>query len=112
MDRSILVVLTNPTEGDDDEFNQWYDSTHLGEVLGVDGIVAAQRFRLAPVEGAAPCAHRYLALYELEGEPSAAVEALTRAAGTMKLSPTLDAASAKVWAFTPLGARTAADETG
>ncbi|MCW2914426.1 MAG: hypothetical protein JWN52_2494 [Actinomycetia bacterium] len=60
-----MVALTDPVEGEDDEYNAWYSDTHLGEVLAIDGCVAAQRFRV--VDGTSPGApHRYLAIYEIE----------------------------------------------
>jgi hypothetical protein len=32
-----MVALTDPVEGEDDEYNAWYSDTHLGEVLAIDG---------------------------------------------------------------------------
>ncbi|MGE0408587.1 MAG: hypothetical protein AB7P23_04900 [Amphiplicatus sp.] len=63
-----FVVLANPTEGMEDEFNKWYNETHLKEVLQVPGFVAAQRFKihrpsLLPHQKPA---HDYLAIYEIE----------------------------------------------
>ena len=31
-----LVVLTNPVEGREDEYNEWYSGRHLEDVLAVD----------------------------------------------------------------------------
>ena len=31
MSRHVLMVLTNATEGDDAEFNRWYDEVHFTE---------------------------------------------------------------------------------
>jgi hypothetical protein len=52
MARHTFVVFTNPTEGQEDEYNDWYDNTHLSDVLKVEGFVAAQRFKLADTEPA------------------------------------------------------------
>ena len=35
-DSTIQIVFSNPFEGKDDEFNEWYDNVHLPEVLDGD----------------------------------------------------------------------------
>ena len=88
--RHTYLVLTNAITGTDEEFNRWYDEIHLGDVLQVPGIVAAQRFRAAG--DAATETYRYCALYEIESDDPAAVLAeIQRRAGSdsMQLSPTL-----------------------
>ena len=45
MPRYNLIVLTNPVDGREDEYNDWYTNVHLDDVLKVPGVVAAQRFR-------------------------------------------------------------------
>jgi hypothetical protein len=108
--KSLLLVFSNPTEGREQEFNSWYDSTHVPDVLAVPGVVSAQRYEVAPVEapeveGAPPPppppTHRYLAVYELDrdGDVVMAEFASRIANGEMKLSDTLDFASVglSVW---------------
>lgn len=83
-----LLVLSNPVDGQDDEFNHWYDTVHLPDVLAVDGVVGAERFRL--LSGGR---WRYLAIYSLECDDPAAVEAELKArAGTerMQMSAAFD----------------------
>jgi len=46
VEKYIIAVYSNPTEGNEDAYNQWYSDTHLAEVLQVPGFVAAQRFKL------------------------------------------------------------------
>lgn len=105
MDRHVLVVLTNATEGNDDEFNEWYDNTHLPEVLAVPGFVAAQRFAIGPsMSGFPPSAHRYMALYEIEGDAQAALDALRSGVADMTISPTLDMGSV-AWTYQAIGER-------
>jgi len=67
MAKHVFVVLTNPVEGKEDAYNEWYTNVHLGDVLKVPGIVAAQRFKLSDVQrGEPPFPWRYLALYEID----------------------------------------------
>ena len=67
MARYTFLVLTNPVEGREDSFNDWYTNTHIKDVVNVPGIVAAQRFKLAGAQ-LAPDPHpwAYLALYDVE----------------------------------------------
>lgn len=89
MAKHLLVVFTNAAEGRDDEFNRWYDEVHLGDVLSVEGFVAAQRFELTGMAGSSS-PHRYLALYEIETDDiDAVVERLGASGGTMVLSDAL-----------------------
>ena len=108
MAKQVLVVLSNAVEGTDDEFNRWYTGTHLGEVLKLDGYVAAQRFKLSGGQlGQGDVPYRYFALYEVDTEDPA----LTLLAGirSMDMSPTLDLGRTVAWFYTPVTERVGAD---
>jgi hypothetical protein len=62
-----------------DEFNRWYDEVHLPEMLALDGFVSARRY--APVEDGGP----YIAQYEIEGDPQAAVAGVVAASAEGRL---------------------------
>ena len=86
-----LVVFTQPKPGQEAEYNRWYDEVHLGDVLKVEGFVAAQRFEVATAQigdaaEAAPA--RYLAIYEIEAETLEAALAQLSAALTAWRCPT------------------------
>ena len=67
MQRYSLVVFTNPVEGRDGEYNDWYTNTHLGDVLRIPGVVGAQRFRRSEAQrDNGPFPWGYLAIYECE----------------------------------------------
>src|SRR5690606_29174408 len=61
---------SNAAEGRDEEFNSWYNSVHLNEVLEILGFVGAERFELQPTENDV-MKHRYLAIYEIEADDPA-----------------------------------------
>ena len=101
MARHVFVVFSEPAEGQEAEYNEWYSNQHIFDLLKVPGIVRASRYKL--VEGmttstgpnaspAAPSGQKYLALYEIEAEdPSyipAAISELGRS-GQMPLSTAL-----------------------
>ena len=55
------------------EFNEWYDKTHLPDVLETPGYIRATRYEnIEPSEGEA----KYLALYEVETDD---IDALMKA---------------------------------
>jgi hypothetical protein len=67
MPRYTYVVLTNPVPGRDEEYNDWYTNQHLGDVLDIPGIVAAQRFKLTDKGDVGEKTNfQYLALYEID----------------------------------------------
>lgn len=98
MTDAYLLVFSNPTEGRDDDYNAWYDNIHLPEVLGVEGIVSAERFehtRLGAAEGEET---RYLAIYGVTGDPQAVLDALNAKVGSgeIQMSDALDRPSLRM----------------
>ena len=86
--------FTNPVAGREDEFNAWYDTTHLADLLKVPGILSAQRFRLTEEQRAAgPHPYRYLAVYDCEAESvGSVISELKARSGTerMPISDSMD----------------------
>ena len=70
MARGVYVVRSRPVSADrEGEFNEWYDGTHVPELLSVPGFVAARRFRRAPGAGdTGDGLPEYLAVYEIEAD--------------------------------------------
>ncbi len=67
MPRYQYVVLTNPVEGREDEYNEWYSKTHIREVSQIPGFKSANRYKIVNRPSAkAPLKHQYMALYEME----------------------------------------------
>jgi hypothetical protein len=103
MRRHILVVLTNAVQGCDEQYNTWYDETHLADVLQLDGFVAAHRYKLADAQMLGRGPYEYLAIYEIESDdPQQALDALRAAAPGMTISDALDVKNLAVWTFAPL----------
>lgn len=103
-----LIVLTNPVEGQDEEFNDWYNRRHLQDVLAVDGFVAAQRFAFAPGKLGKEAPYRYLAIYEVEAdsidEAERALLAAAQDESRMPISKTM-AKERATWWFTEIDDR-------
>src|SRR4051794_26899755 len=60
--RGLLLTLTEPPPGMEEEFNAWYDLEHLPERLSIPGFRSARRW----VADRAPGDGKYLATYELD----------------------------------------------
>jgi len=106
MSKYVFVVLSAPVSGGEAEYNRWYDTQHVQDVLKVPGFVAAQRFRLEP-PGDAKSAP-YLAVYEMEtDDPQSALADLNKRAGTpaMPLSEALDLTRVTATLYGALGGK-------
>ena len=96
-----LIVLTNPVEGKEAEYNRWYDEQHVPDVCNVPGFVSAERFEL---HGDGD--HKYLAIYNVETDDiDGAMADLGSRAGTdkMVMSDALDMGTVKMNIFKARG---------
>lgn len=105
MERHLIVVLTEPVEGRDDDYNAFYNKYHVPEVASTKGVIAGQRFRLVDSGRSEGPPHPYLALYEIEGDLDEARAAL--AAGQDGRTPLPDSVSRSNtdWWFTAISER-------
>jgi hypothetical protein len=71
MPKAVMLVFSDPSSPDvQDEYNAWYESTHLPDVFkAIPSVKAATRYRLAdsPPPGA-EMPNRHLAAYEVEAD--------------------------------------------
>ena len=72
MARAILLVYSNCAVDKEQEFNLWYDTVHVPDMLAIDGFIAAQRFKLsgpgpqAINRAGEPTVAQYLVMYEMD----------------------------------------------
>lgn len=106
MSKHVLVVLSKPTEGKAEEYQEWYNNQHLDEVLRIPGFVAATRYELSEhqLEGFTESQHPYLAIYEIDGDPQEALERLHKQveSGEIVLPDAIDVSSIAPWCFSPI----------
>ena len=101
--KHIVVVLTEPTEGREAEYNDYYEKLHLDEVLATTLMTSAQRFKLSCQQGMA-CPLPYLALYEVEADDAKEVLANLNATRAQRVqSDALNRDTAGVWVFSEIG---------
>lgn len=103
--KHLVLVLTEPTENNEDTFNDYYENTHLDEVIASAGWQSAQRFKLVGGAGeSAPLP--YLAVYEAKGEDADDVLAqLNDNRGERQQSKALNKKTGRVWVYEALGPR-------
>jgi len=114
MSRYILVVESAPTKGADAEYNDWYNNTHLGEVLQIKGFTAAQRFAARGEPVAGKSSHPYLAIYEMEtDDPQGVLDALGAGVrnGSIHMSDAIDTGNVSAVLFEPVSERVLAPAT-
>ena len=70
----------------EDEYNRWYNDQHVPDVLGVDGFVGVQRFKLSAAPGGPDPYWGYVAFYEIDRDKvDVAFKGLEAARGTPKM---------------------------
>ena len=115
MAKYTFVVMTNPTAGKEDEFNEWYNKQHIPDVLNVPGFVSGQRFRIADAQMGreAGKAYKYLALYEIETDDLAGtLKELRARGGTPEIvgSDAIDMKDVGAFVFTPIAEKVMAKD--
>lgn len=103
MAKGVLAVQTVPVAGRDDDYNNWYNDVHLGEILKLAGFTSARRFRKLQGDGLT-----YLAIYEVEADDLEAAQASlgqAAAAGEVSISDALDAGAAKMTLYEQIAER-------
>ena len=72
MKKHLLLALTNPIEGKDAEFNDWYDNVAYPTYKSLPGLVPLGRFKAADIppmfEFQADNPYQYLSLYYFEAD--------------------------------------------
>lgn len=73
MPKFLMTVRANCTPGQEAEFNRWYDTCHVPELLMTPTLVAAQRYKLGDVRppdypGYIAPEFQYMTVYEIEAD--------------------------------------------
>ncbi len=96
-----MVALTNPVEGQEVAFNDWYRDVHLPELMSFEGMVSAQRYKAAvPLQ--TPLSFAYLAIYDMETDDIGALLQRIGSAGNTS-NDAADLASAFTVIFNEIG---------
>jgi hypothetical protein len=106
---TLYLVFSNPVDGMEQEFNEWYDNVHLREVLATPGMVSAQRYTVRETEmdrllGTEP-KHRYCVVYEMNDDPDIVMGKIQAAveAGEIHMHEALDLSTFTMSYWSPYG---------
>ncbi len=98
--QTFFLVFSNPVEGKEAEYKEWYTNVHLREVVAVKGFKSAQLFRLTNEQAMEPQSHQYCAMYQVANDGvGETVQRLQAAVPTMHMEPVLDFATIKMSVF-------------
>lgn len=98
--KTYLLVFSNPLEGKEAEYKEWYTKVHLHEVVAVKGFESAQLYRLTKEQVNDEQSHKYVAMYGLENDDvGGSIQRLNAAIPTMRLDPVMDIASVRMSVF-------------
>lgn len=90
MPNVLQLVLSQPNEGMDEEFNHWYGGSHMLHGVETPGVLSGQRFRRA--DGPWPNGkHDYLMIWEMD-DPAYTLAELAKVKGSadMPISPAIN----------------------
>ena len=80
MPKGIMVVQSDPVDpAHEDEYNDWYDNTHVPEICAVPGFVSARRYKVHRAATSEAGSASYLAIYEIDADDLTAPAAELRA---------------------------------
>jgi hypothetical protein len=107
MPKALLVAyVQHRSDGEEAEFNRWYDQVHIPQVVDrIPGVVSGRRYKLSTTQLVSDDdtpEHRYLTLYELDTDDLAETAKRLGDAGTdgtLDMSDTIDATSAPILHF-------------
>ena len=108
MNKYLLVVNSNPTDGNEAAYNDWYTNVHLSEMLQVPGFMAAQRYKFSDMSAAGdPPDHKYMAVYEMETDtPQVSLDVLLDdVANRMDMSEAIDMENLSAHLYGPITER-------
>ncbi|MFV0645926.1 MAG: hypothetical protein ACK5NN_15770 [Sphingomonadaceae bacterium] len=98
----LLQVTSQAMPGRDDDYNIWYENTHMIDVLGLDGFNACTRYMYSGPGHEGP--PKYVALYEVvTDDPPALLQDLVKASATMQISDSIDPKSVRFEFLQPIG---------
>lgn len=102
MARYKLVAHSNAVAGREADFERWYESRHMPDMLAVPGFISAERFTAV---GESP--YQFLAIYEIESDDIFGTLAeIGKRAGTdaMPINDAIDTSQVSVVTWQPVAA--------
>jgi len=103
MAKHLILVLTEPSQDQEQAFNDYYEQIHLDEVLSTTGWQSAQRFQLVDEAGES-CPLPYLAAYTVDTDhPEEILRTLNETRPNRQQSDALNRRTGRAWVFKAIG---------
>ncbi len=104
MSNALMLSLVNPQPGREQEYQDWYANRHLVDLIAVPSVLEA---KLHTVTDHAPSRWRHAAIYQLAGDPLAALAEIMDygKAGKIEASTASDPSDRLTGLATPIGDR-------
>lgn len=111
-EQNLFFALTNCIPGQEEEFNRWYNTEHVPDVLKLPAFKAARRYRLHESQREPGPGMRmqrtppwtYLCIYEIEGDVPELHREVSATLHLRTQSPAL-LGDHQAWVWTPIGER-------
>jgi hypothetical protein len=102
----LLMTFSDPVEGKETEYDDWYQNVHLPQVCEIPGIRSAQRFQLIDTGNRESAGPRNVAVYQLDDDPQQVFgEMIARArSGALDASTSIDQSTVSVTLWRANGA--------
>ena len=100
-----MVVMSDPVEGREKDYNQWYQEVHLPELVALEGIRSARRLRRVRTLGERET-YSNMVIYEIEADDiDAVLDNLVSVAmdGQITMSDAIDRKNAHAAIYEELG---------
>ena len=78
----LMEIRVNIAPEKEDEFNRWYNTVHVPEILAVPGFISGRRFRRISGDKI-----KYMAIYEIESLDALKSDEYTKARGWYEFEP-------------------------
>ena len=100
--RYYLQVTSKALPGREEEYDAWYENTHVGDVLALPGFLSCQRYRKLAAGTSEEQA--FVSMYEVEtDDPNALLQLLFAESQNMQLTDAIDPASPRFEFLQPDG---------
>jgi hypothetical protein len=110
----FFMFFSNPVKGHEDTYLKWYTGQHIHDLLHIDGIVAAQFYKLADSQFPGTHPQKYMMIWEIETDNlSAAFDRVKKGletGTTVTKDSYLDEATGNSQTMTPITNRVTAEE--
>jgi len=104
---TLYLAFANPAQGREVEFLDWYEHTHVPDLLTTPGFISARRFALHPRSAAIlpPPPQRYLVIYEIDSDIETAMSHIAAKveSGEIVLTDAMDMSSVAMSFWEALG---------